>query len=121
MGGGVPRRWPLLTPAELTRLCPVDGPIARTHRPRDQPIHDVEAEVRSVASRLDNDGEHSWPQMLRRALDHQAEEERLIYIGHALAILLRHGPLQRPSVGVSTDEVEQLLLDTVTRWPPRAG
>jgi len=59
--------------------------------------------------------------MPRRALDRRNEEERLIYIGHGLAILLRHGPLQRPSVGVSMDDVEQLLLDTVARWPPRAG
>jgi hypothetical protein len=115
MGGIAPHRWPLLTPVELAALCPVDGPIARTHRPRTQPILDLDAEVRSIASRLDNDGERSWSRMLLKAFGHPAGQERLTYIGHALAIVLRHGPMQRPSIGVSTDEVEQLLLDTVAR------
>jgi hypothetical protein len=69
----------------------------------------------SIASRLDNDGERSWSRMLLKALGHPSGHERITSIGHALAILLRHGPLQRPSIGVSTDELEQLLLDTMLR------
>jgi hypothetical protein len=121
MGGSVPRRWPLSTPSELVALCPMDGPIGRKHQPRAQPIAELEREVRTVEARLSTDGEHSWARMLGKALDRQAETERLSQVGHALAILLRHGPLGRLSVGVSVDEVEQLLVDTVARWPPRGA
>jgi hypothetical protein len=59
--------------------------------------------------------------MLERTLSRDSETERLIHSGHGLAALLHRGPLHGDVLGPKRDLVEQLLVDIVARWEPRAA
>ncbi len=105
------------TDAELLRLCPLDGPSGRDHPPQDRPIDELTDDVRGLAESLATDGEGSWAKMLASAAERDPDDERLTYMGHAVALLLERGP--RHWWGTRTDRtrIRQLLSDIVVKWP----
>jgi hypothetical protein len=65
---------------------------------------------------LHSQGERSWARLFSHVLK-RPPDEFVTYLGHSLALLLKWGPTLDP--GVSREDVEQLLVDTVAMWPPR--
>lgn len=116
MGSIAPRRWALPTPGELIRLCPVDGPLARTHPPRPLTTDALRTAATHLQDTLNARRDRSWAQLFGQALSRR-DDDFLVLLGHSLALLLRRGPLQ--DLDISQNELEQLLVDTVAAWPPR--
>jgi hypothetical protein len=78
---------------------------------------ELEDDVRTLVAALREAGEANWARMLERCIDR--ESERLIHMGHALAILLERGPQKKEPLASARDRIEQLLVDVVALWPPR--
>ena len=106
------------TDAELLRLCPLDGPSGREHPPQDRSLHELAEEVRDLAASLGDDGEESWSKMLTAAAERQPDEQKMTYMGHAVALLLERGPRHWWSHRTDRPRIQQLLSDIVVKWPP---
>jgi len=116
MGGITPARWPLSTPHELIRLCPIDAPVGSAHRPGTRSVQEFRNAAHQIERQLHAQGDTSWARQFAEDLA-RPRDEFLAYLGHSSAFLVRRGPvLER---GFSRDELEQLLVDTVATWPRR--
>src|SRR5437588_1686953 len=71
------------TDAELLSLCPLDGPSGSKYPPRERPLDELAAQVRSLAESLADDGERSWSKMLTGAVAREPDDEKLTWMGHA--------------------------------------
>ena len=108
-----------MTEAELLRLCPLDGPAGRDNPPRDRPLSALVDEVGDLGVSLGDDGERSWSKMFARALARESDDEKLTYMGHAVALLLERGPGHWWRTRTDRPGVQQLLSDIVVKWPPQ--
>jgi hypothetical protein len=114
----VPSIGQMMTKAEFINLCPIDGAFARTHPPRAIQIDDLRRRAAALSIELRSAGDPGWAKYFEHACDEHDEQRFLSLLGHSLAVLVRHGPLQ--DLAVARDDLEQLLVDTVATWPPKA-
>ncbi len=111
---GTPTRWPLPTRSELTRLCPIDGPLGRAYTPRPRTLIELRSVAEHLAEVLATEHDPSWARLFTNAI-HKGSVHFLRNFGDALAVLLRRGPVT--DLDVPKSQLEQLLVDTVAMWP----
>ena len=105
------------TDDDLIARCAVDGELGDGLVA--QPI-DVDEMIRttlSIAAACDAVDQLGWGAMLRNAAER--DDDREVYIGHALALFRRKGPIGGDS-GVQVDDasLRQLIHDVVSQWEP---
>ncbi len=108
---------PRATDKQLIALCPIDGRLSSRYRPSGRDEATIEREVADLEAHLRSNGLENWADLLASSLEREAE--RPSYIGHSLAIVLRHGPADNQLLRAEGDRIQQLLVDTVALWPPR--
>ena len=110
-----PRRGSGRNAGARTRLCPIDGELAERHFPQTRDTRELRRAAMHLASALHAVGDDGWARLFTDALS-CADEQFMVHMGHALALLLRRGPVS--DVETTHDEIEQLLVDVVATWPP---
>jgi hypothetical protein len=105
------------TDAELRSHCPIHGPSGSQYPPRDRSVAALAAQVHALAQSLGDDGEGSWSKMLTAAAEREPDEEKLTWMGHAIALLLERGPRHWWRQQADWQDARQLLADLVVKWP----
>lgn len=118
MGALAPRRWPIPTPGELIRLCPMDGEFADRYRPIPRTTDELRQHARHLAEALEAARDQGWARLFKKALA-AGDDQFLVLMGHSVAVLLRYGPVA--DLDVARGDVEQLLVDVAAMWTPRAS
>src|SRR5205807_10314796 len=94
----------------------LDAPSAGKYPPRERSLNELAAQVRSLAESLGDDGERSWSKMLAAAVAREPDDEKLIWMGHAVALLLERGPQHWWRQRQDRGDVRRLLSDIVVKW-----
>ena len=112
---GPATRWPW-SRIELTAMCPIDGALRRTHQPEPTSVADLREAAGDLAGDLRAKRDVGWAKYFEAAVHQEADDDFLTLMGHALAVLIRRGPVS--DLNWPIDELEQLLVDTVGHWRP---